>query len=184
MDRRDFLKKGLASLAALLLPWRAKAEEAPKPPAVAADAALFHDEHGEHYGEHYAIEQCIVHGNGLQPLSAQLVGFSPETYRDRPPCAPPTYRTQGHIARLLGPAATMHEFYDRYGDVMNAQDNFLVFELPRTDGSALFMRLDCVVLTTTGLAVAANDLVITETVSFMGTKLAECKDAAGTLLET
>lgn len=83
-------------------------------------------------------------------------------------------RSQGNmtLARVIGPAVQLAAFYDRYGDVCMAANNTIGIGvasscgLAADEGTGLFgstaMFLQFCVLTQVGIAVQAQDLVISE----------------------
>lgn len=80
-------------------------------------------------------------------------------------------RSQGTlaIARVIGPSALLSAYYLRFGDVCAARGNTieLVFNpLECTGGDATYSCFYCVI-TTVGISVAAQDMVVNENSQLM-----------------
>jgi hypothetical protein len=84
-------------------------------------------------------------------------------------------RSQGNanIARVLGPRPVSAAFYALYGDVCNAANNTLVFglatgcELPGDLGAQVAFTLLGCVITSIGITVAAENMIVNENLTLM-----------------
>lgn len=83
-------------------------------------------------------------------------------------------RTQGQasIARVLGPSALAASFYTTYGDVCNAASNTMVFTADAacgsgSSGNTITVTLNGVVITSYGGSVAAQDMVVNESLNLL-----------------
>ena len=82
-------------------------------------------------------------------------------------------RTQGQttVQRILGPRALALEFYTQFGDVCNAQQNHIQFSLQAGcaggDGARQRISMRHCVIQQMGGAVAAQDMIINETINLM-----------------
>jgi len=89
-------------------------------------------------------------------------------------------RTQGNlnVNRVIGPTGTICALYSTYGDVCNAKQNVITLALQQTDcstgagGKNTYTMKNCVI-TQTGIAVAAQDMIINENTTMMYSSL-EC----------
>lgn len=90
-------------------------------------------------------------------------------------------RTQGNmtIQRVVGPTGTICAMYTQYGDVCKAKENVITLALNQTDcstgaGAKNTFTMKNVVITQTGIAVAAQDMIINENTTMMYSSL-ECE---------
>lgn len=88
-------------------------------------------------------------------------------------------RTQGDaaVARVLGPRPVLLAFYQAYGNACRAGENVLLFQvgtgcsLPADTGAGLAFALLGVVLTSLGVSVKADDMMVGEQLTMMYTAL-------------
>jgi hypothetical protein len=86
-------------------------------------------------------------------------------------------RPQGSAsaARILGPSRLVAAFYSAFGNVCNAQNNFLTFSFNQgcniAGPNTLVFLLTYVVLQSVGMSVSAQDMIINEQLSFFFTSL-------------
>ena len=84
-------------------------------------------------------------------------------------------RVQGNmtIGRVVGPGVVMSAFYTAFGDVCNAANNTLVFglatgcELPGDLGAQVAFTLLGCVITSIGITVAAENMIVNENLTLM-----------------
>jgi hypothetical protein len=86
-----------------------------------------------------------------------------------------------NVNRVIGPSGSVCAFYTNYGNVCNAANNAISLALKETDCSvaggagnnaSTYKMLNCVI-TQTGVAVAAQDMIINENTAIMFSSL-EC----------
>lgn len=94
-------------------------------------------------------------------------------------------RPQGNAsaARILGPSRLVSAFYSAFGNICNASNNFLTFSFNQgcniQGPNTLVFLLTYVVLQSVGMAVAAQDMIINEQLSFFFTSLQATTIAQG-----
>ena len=111
-------------------------------------------------------------------------------------------RTQGNMAvsRVVGPSGSVKYMYGQYGDVCQARNNVLQLGLSETDcstgnsGSDIY-TVRSAVITSVAVGIASQDMIISETTTFMFSSLevsgtapnaiasADAAAAAGSILQ-
>jgi hypothetical protein len=77
-------------------------------------------------------------------------------------------RYQAEVKSLVGQASVLEPLLQQWGNVLNAKDSKLVFEFKtQTDGYR--MELHNLVLTSVGMSVKTDDMMVCESLSFIGT---------------
>jgi hypothetical protein len=153
MDRRNFLKAGVAALLAALTPFKATPEEEKKFSPVKGFMVTEDNEECE-ITTYCAPKGVVLIGDDKRfpGLLFESLTFSVITHKNRPDNA----EVSGMFWRLVGPDVVMHQLYERFTTPEECAKHSIRIGLIREDNSPLWFRISKITLSQVGLSVVAQ----------------------------